>query len=116
MYNSERSLLVRKISYRRIIKLTIPFVVVLVLITAVVSAAVAPGGIHEPGTGIQNPELQEAGQGSGQGQQARLQQLAQDELADKGLFGGLWKYGIDKITTDLAGLDRRLFILSLTQP
>jgi hypothetical protein len=59
-------------------KRAIPLVVVLVLISVVVSATAAvQSSIHEPGTGIQNPELQEAGQGSEQGQQAGLNESGQ---------------------------------------
>jgi len=40
----------------------------MVLMLAVsISLASAPQGIHEPGTGIANPELKEAAQGTGQG-------------------------------------------------
>jgi hypothetical protein len=50
-------------------KRAIPLMVVFVLIAGMVSAAAAvPSSVHEPGTGIQNSELQEAGQGSEQGQ------------------------------------------------
>ena len=58
-------------------KRAIPLVVVLVLIAGVVSVAVGQSGLHEPGTGIQNPELQEAGQGSEQGQQEGLNESGQ---------------------------------------
>ena len=46
-------------------KLTIPLVVAVILISGMVSAAVGQSGIHEPGTGIQNSELQEASQQAG---------------------------------------------------
>lgn len=52
-------------------KLLIPAVVVLLVITSVVCAA-APSVMHEPGTGITNPELKEAGTGTGEGQQAGI--------------------------------------------
>jgi|WetSurMetagenome_2_1015567.scaffolds.fasta_scaffold01924_12 hypothetical protein len=45
---------------------------VLLAIFAVGSIALAAGpqGVHEPGTGLANPETKEAGQGSGQGMMA----------------------------------------------
>jgi len=70
-------------------KIAIPSVLVLILITGVFSAAAAaPSGIHEPGTGIQGTNLNESGQGpqaglneSGQGvnqsQQAGLNESGQ---------------------------------------
>jgi hypothetical protein len=47
-------------------------VLVLLALFAVGSIALAAGpqGIHEPGTGLANPETKEAGQGSGQGMKA----------------------------------------------
>lgn len=35
-----------------------------------IALAAGPQGIHEPGTGLANPEVKEAGQGSGQGMMA----------------------------------------------
>ena len=51
-------------------KKTIILLIVLVLISSV---ALAQGqkGIHEPGTGIESPEIKEAGQGTGQGLQVQ---------------------------------------------
>ncbi|MBN1761492.1 MAG: hypothetical protein JW878_00220 [Methanomicrobia archaeon] len=58
-------------------KRAILLVVVLIVLTSVVSLAVGQSGIHEPGTEILNPELQEAGQGSEQGQQAGVNESGQ---------------------------------------
>jgi hypothetical protein len=60
-------------------KRAILLVVVLVLIAGVVSAAAAavPSSVHESGTGIQNSTVQEAGQGSEQGQQVGLNDSGQ---------------------------------------
>lgn len=40
------------------------------MLAASVSLAAGPQGIHEPGTGLVNPELKEAAQGTGQGMMA----------------------------------------------
>ena len=50
----------------------------LLLVPAVLSAQ---EGIHEPGTEIEQPEVKEAGQGTGQGQQAETQE---QEMAQQG--------------------------------
>lgn len=39
----------------------------LVMLVLVTSFAIAQQGVHDPGTGIENPELKEAAQGTGQG-------------------------------------------------
>lgn len=36
-------------------------------------------GIHEPGTGIENPEIKEAGQGTGQGLQSNIENQTQNQ-------------------------------------
>jgi len=69
-------------------KRAILLVVVLVLIAGVVSAAATvQSSVYEPGAGMQNPELQEAGQGSEQGQQEGLNESGQG--APQGQQGGL---------------------------
>lgn len=48
---------------------------VLMLIPFVSFAQGTPRGVHEPGTGIENPELKEAEQGTGQGKEAPVPTL-----------------------------------------
>ncbi len=48
-------------------KKLVSFLVVMLFAVSFVVAIQEPKGIHEPGTGIENPELKEAGQGTGQG-------------------------------------------------
>ena len=48
---------------------------ILLVLMSGIAAAQGPSGIHEPGTGIENPELREAGQGTGQGLQNETQQM-----------------------------------------
>ena len=47
-------------------KKIIAFLVLLVLVSSL-AIAQGPKGVHEPGTGIESPEVMEAGQGTGQG-------------------------------------------------
>lgn len=49
-------------------KLIVPILCIL-MFASVVIAAGTQKGVHEPGTGLVEPELKEAGQGTGQGVQ-----------------------------------------------
>ena len=52
----------------------------LIILVLASSFVLAQGqGIHEPGTGIENPEIKEAGQGTGQGLEAGEPQLISTE-------------------------------------
>ncbi|VVB72774.1 Uncharacterised protein [uncultured archaeon] len=44
--------------------------VIVLILSMSMSFASGPQGIHEPGTGLANPDTKEAGQGTGQGLQA----------------------------------------------
>ncbi|MBN1545006.1 hypothetical protein JW898_06115 [Candidatus Woesearchaeota archaeon] len=48
-------------------KIIIPTLIFILMFATVVLAAGTQKGIHEPGTGLAEPELREAGQGTGQG-------------------------------------------------
>jgi hypothetical protein len=45
------------------------------------SFAAGPQGIHEPGTGLANPELKEAAQGTGQGLAAKEENATNESAA-----------------------------------
>jgi hypothetical protein len=50
---------------------------IMVLMLAIsISLSAGPQGIHDPGTGLTNPDIKEAAQGTGQGNQAQAAELA----------------------------------------
>ncbi|MBU2589853.1 MAG: hypothetical protein KKA65_02625 [Nanoarchaeota archaeon] len=68
-------------------------VIFVVLLMSSLTFAQGQQGIHEPGTGIENPEVKEAGQGTGQGLEAQEMQgeaqqvMAQNKAQNKVMAG-----------------------------
>jgi len=69
-------------------KKTILIIFVIVLMSSLAFAA-SQQGIHEPGTGIDNPEIKEAGQGTGQGLEGQeMQGEGQQVMAQNRVMAG----------------------------
>jgi len=67
-------------------KKIICLLIALVLISSIALAQGQQKGIHEPGTGIENPEIKEAGQGTGQGlEQEEGERVITQTQADVGV-------------------------------
>jgi len=65
----------------RCFKTIVSVIIVMLMLMPLVSFAAkeTQKGIHEPGTGIAEPELKEAGQGTGQGMEAQNQVMLQNQ-------------------------------------